>query len=328
MRADPELFDRLPDGRPVELVQIGGPRLRASLLTLGATVQDLRLEGIERPLVLGFADAASYLGQGLYVGAIVGRFANRIGHGRFTLDGTAHQADRNFLGRHLLHGGTDGIHAHLWRVVERGPDRATLALDLPDGHMGFPGAMRIAAAFSVAGDALDIAISAETDAATPCNIAHHGYFDLDGQGDIRGHALQVEADEYLPVDADLIPTGAIEPVAGTAFDFRTERKIGDHGYDHNLCLARARRPLTRVARLVGQSGLAMTVETTEPGLQLYDGRHFAGPPGLGGRRYGACAGVALEAQGWPDSPNRPQFPDCILRPGQRWQARTLYRFAP
>jgi aldose 1-epimerase len=326
LTADLEIFDRLPDGRPVERIHLRGPRLSASLLTLGATVQDLRLAGIDRPLVLGFPDVASYLGAGLYVGAIVGRFANRIGHGRFTLDGVARQADRNFLGRHLLHGGAEGTHAQLWKITEVGPDHASLRLDLADGHMGFPGAMRIEARFSVADDSLDILLRAEADAATPCNLAHHGYFDLDGHADIHGHILQIAADHYLPVDDDLIPTGVIAPVDGTAFDFRKPRPVGTTSYDHNFCLAKARRPLTAVARLEGQSGLAMTVETTEPGLQVYDGRHFTGPEGLDGRRYGPYAGLALEAQGWPDAPNRPAFPDTILRPGQQWQARTRYRF--
>ncbi len=289
-------------------------------------MQDLRLAGAGRSLVLGFADAAAYLDAGIYAGAIVGRYANRIAHGRFRLDGRDHRVDRNHLSRHLLHGGVDGTHRQLWQIAELGADRATLTLTLPDGHMGFPGTLRISASFSVAADALSIGLAAEADAPTPVNLAHHSYFNLDGDGDIRGHALRIDAESYLPVDAELIPTGAIAAVAGTAFDFRKPRQIGGSGYDHNFCLAAARRRLRPVAWLSGRSGLAMTVETTEPGLQLYDGRHFAGIPGLDGRIYGAYAGVALETQGWPDAPNHPAFPDCILRSGQEWRARTNYRF--
>ncbi|AWD21436.1 hypothetical protein B6K69_06900 [Fuscovulum blasticum] len=320
-----EIFDHLPDGRAVQAIRLRGPRLAATVLTLGATVQDLRLDGVQHPLVLGFPTAAAYLGAGLYSGAIVGRFANRIGGARFTLDGIEYRLEAN-EGRNLLHGGADGLHARLWQVVTLREDSVTLTATLPDGHMGFPGELRIAATLSVPGDALEIELRAEAEAPTPVSLAHHGYFTLDGRGDSRGHRLRLAADHYLPVDDALIPTGEIAPVAGTAFDFRTARPIGDAGYDHNFCLSPARGPLRPVAWLQGQDGIQMRVETTEPGLQLYDGRHFAGVPGLDGRVYGPHAGVALETQGWPDAPNRPGFPPCILRPGQDWCARTRHVF--
>lgn len=311
------VFDHLPDGREVQAIWLRGPLLTARVLTLGATVQDLRREGIAHPLVLGYDSAAPYFAEGLYVGALVGRFANRIGGGRFVLAGRAHQVDTNYLGRHLLHGGRDGIHHQLWRIADLAEDRVTLALDLPDGHMGFPGRLSIRAEIAVAGDALSFDLCATSDAATPCNLAHHGYFTLDPGGDIRAQHLQIAAEHYLPVDPDLIPTGEIAPVAGTDFDFRSPRVIGGAGYDHNFCLSDRRQPLRPVARLQG-GGLAMQIETTEPGLQLYDGRHFERP----------FAGVALECQGWPDAPNRPGFPDSILRPGAEYHALTRYRFAP
>ena len=326
MSAAVSLFDHLPDGRPVHAIALQGPRLAARLLTMGATVQDLRLQGIDRPLVLGFPNLAPYLDAGLYVGAIVGRFANRIGGAAFTLDGVTHPLDRNFRGRHLLHGGVDGLHHQLWQIDEVGVDHAILSVRLPDGHMGFPGDLRIRAEISVAKDALALVLEASSDAPTPCNLAHHGYFDLDGSGDIRSHRLEIAAESYLPVDADLIPTGQIAPVAGTAFDFRDPREIGAAAYDHNFCLAPARKGLRPVARLVGGSGVALWIETTEPGLQLYDGRHFDGINGLDGRIYGPHAGLALETQGWPDAPNHPAFPDSILRPGQIYRAETRYRF--
>lgn len=324
MTANPTIFDHLPDGRAVEAIHLRGPHLSATILTLGATVQDLRLAGVAHPLVLGFPKIAPYLGRGLYVGAMVGRFANRIAGARFTLDGRDYALDRNEFGQQMLHGGVDGIHHHLWRITDLAPDRVTLALDLPDGHMGFPGNVALAVTISVAGDALDFTMQAQSDAATPLNLAHHGYFALDAGGDIRAQQLQIAAEHYLPVDAHLIPTGQIAPVAGTDFDFRTLRQIGASGYDHNFCLSAARQALRPVARLVGQSGLSVQVETTEPGLQVYDGRHFAGDPGLEGASYGPHAGIALETQGWPDAPNQPGFPDCILRSGQDWHSQTRY----
>lgn len=308
------IFGHLPDGRAVEAIRIAGPHLSATILTLGATVQDLRLTGVPHPLVLGYPTLAPYLGAGLYVGALVGRVANRIGGARFTLDGREVRVDAN-EGANLLHGGTDGIHRQLWRVEDRAPDRVRLALDLTDGHMGFPGNLAIRAEISVAGDALEFDLTATADAATPVSLAHHGYFTLDDSGDIRRHRLQTAADHYLPVDDALIPTGEIAPVDGTDFDFRQPREIGA-GHDHNLCLSRARGPLRHVATLTGQGGLRMEIETTEPGLQLYDGRHLG------------YAGVALETQMWPDAVNHPAFPDPILRSGEVYRAQTRYRFQP
>ncbi|MDF3606274.1 galactose mutarotase [Paracoccus sp. DMF-8] len=319
--------DRLPDGREVQAITLQGARLTARVLTLGAIVQDLRLNGVAHPLVLGFDRVAPYLSApGRYVGALVGRYANRIGGARFDLDGRRHDVTPN-EGANLLHGGPDGIDLHLWTIGELALDQVELFLSLPDGHMGFPGKLDIRAVISVTDDALGFDLSARTDAPTLCNLAHHGYFTLDDAGDIRRHRLMIHAGRYLPVDAALIPTGRIAPVAGTGFDFRAMRPIGDHPYDHNFCLSDMRAALRPVARLQGQSGLSMTVETTEPGLQLYDGRHFDGISGLEGRRYGPHAGVALETQNWPDAPNRPGFPDAVLRPGDDWRAITRYCFA-
>ena len=317
----------LPDGREIRRVTLSGGGLTAQVLTLGAIVQDLRMDGVAHPLVLGCPDPADYLGVGRYFGAIVGRFANRIGGARFTLDGREYRTDPNFRGRHTLHGGSDGCNLHVWRIEALAPDRVTLSLSLPDGHMGFPGRLDMAAEISVAGGALCFSLSAKSDAPTPCSLAHHGFFDLDGRGDIRDHALMIAADRYTPTDADLIPTGEIAPVAGTDLDFRSLRPIGAAGFDHNFCLSDGQRPLRRVARLQGRA-LAMEVETTACGLQFYDGAYMKGVPGLEGRRHDAHAGLALETQFWPDAPNRPDFPDAILRPGRVWRETTLYRFMP
>lgn len=317
---------RLPDGREVHRIALQCGPLRADVLTLGAIVQGLWLDGVSHSLVLGCPDIGDYLGPARYFGAIVGRCANRIGGARFAIDGQVYRTDPNFRGRHTLHGGQDGADAQIWRVEARSGDSVLLSLDLPDGHMGFPGRIGIAARIVLSEDALSFILMAESDAPTPCNLTHHGLFDLDGTGDIRAHRLTIAADCYLPVDDDLIPTGAILPVAGTRFDFRQPRLIGASGYDHNFCLSDGRAALRPVARLKGRNGLSMQVQTTAPGLQLYDGAYIENVPGHG-RRHGPHAGLALEAQGWPDAPNRPDFPDVILRPGSSYRETTIYRFA-
>lgn len=327
-----EPFGTMPDGTAVERLTITGGGLTARVLTYGATVQDLRLEGVDHPLVLGAPTLAPYLGPMQYFGALVGRFANRIAGGRFTLDGQDHQVPPNWLGRHALHGGPVGAGQKVWRVAVATDDSLRLELILPDGDMGFAGTLRVSATISLPGEAaLAFDIQAETDAPTPCSFAHHGFFNLDGGATIAAHELQIAANAYLPVDPDLIPTGKIAAVAGTRFDFRAPREIGTAGIDHNFCLSDGQRPIQTVATLrAPTNGLALTIETTEPGLQVYDGAYMPteGLPGLDGRRYGPFAGVALETQGWPDAPNRAGFPNTILRPGETYRHRVRYVFRP
>ncbi|TGN67163.1 galactose mutarotase [Paracoccus liaowanqingii] len=317
----------LPDGREVQRITLRDGRLTAHVLTLGAIVQDLRLDGVDHPLVLGCPDIADYLDRGKYFGAIVGRCANRIAGGRFRLDGQDHQVDLNFRGRHCLHGGSQGTDLLLWQVVELTPGSVILRLMMEDGHMGFPGRMRITARITLRDDTLRFDLTASADRATPCNMTHHGYFALDGQGGVAGQTLRIDADHYLPVDDDLIPTGAIVPVEGTAFDFRTPRPLQPGSYDHNLCLSDGPQPLREVAQVTGREGLSMRILTTACGLQIYDGVHLQDVPGLDGQLYGRHAGLALEAQFWPDAVNRSDFPDTVLRPGTTWSQTIAYRFA-
>lgn len=323
-------FANMPDGTPVAQITLRGGGLTARVLTHGARIQDLRLDGVAHPLVLGSSDFAPYLDDMLYFGAIVGRFANRIAGGAFVIDGTPHQVDRNFLGKHCLHGGSDGTASRVWEVAALKEDEVQLRLDLADGEMGFPGAMQVMATIALPGDGvLAMDIRAKSDAATPCSFAHHGYFNLDGSADIADHLLQVAAETYLPVDAEMIPLGAPDALAGTAFDFRAARALGHSQVDHNFCLATARRTCQPVANLTGAtSGVKMRVETTEPGLQVYGAATFpaAGLSGFDGRRYGPHAGLALETQSWPDAPNRPTYPDTILRPGERYHHQVRYVF--
>ncbi|MEL6585915.1 MAG: aldose epimerase family protein [Pseudomonadota bacterium] len=309
---------------------ITGHGLTARFTNWGASLVDLRLEGHRPPLVLGLQSLADYkAGHASYMGATAGRFANRIGQGRFALDGVAHRTDPNFLGRHTLHGGSVGMGKRIWDLLDQERDALRFGITLADGEMGFPGTMRVEALFTCAPDAtLRIDYRATTDAVTLCNLAHHSYWTLDGQDTIADHILTIPADRYTPVDDDLIPTG-VAPVDGTPFDFRQGRPLPGQGLlDHNLCLADGQQPLRDIGTLHSTvSGLTMTIASTEPGCQVYDGAKLNTPvPGLDGRRYGAHAGVALEPQTWPDAPNHPDFPDATLRPGDTYKQITSFRF--
>jgi aldose 1-epimerase len=327
------LFATLPDGRPVEEVVIAAGGLTAAVISWGATVRDLRLAGVGHPLTLGFETFDPYPRHGAHFGAIAGRCANRIGGARLALGGRTYALDRNDGANHL-HGGLAGFGVRPWTVAAAGPDRVTLTLVSPDGDGGYPGRVAATCVYRVAPPAtLVVELSAETDAPTIVNLAQHCYFALDGRGDARAHRLAVAADRFTPTGPDLIPTGAVAPVAGTPWDFRAARPIGLPGapaYDGNLVLADARRAAPAfAARLTGADGVSLELWTTEPGLQLYDAGSLDCPfPGLGGRRYGPHAGVCLEAQLWPDALGRPGFPSPVLAPGARYAQVTEYRFRP
>lgn len=334
---DGEIFGKLADGSPVQRFTISGGGLTAKIITLGAIVQDLRLAGHDAPLVLGFERIEDYPKFSPYAGAIAGRYANRVRDGRFVVDGRHVQTDRNFLGKHTLHGGSNGFPHRIWDVVLHGADFVTLSLHDPDGMMGYPGALEVRCTYRLKiPGTLSIELTATTDHPTVCNLAHHSYFNLDdgGSGDILDHRLALFASAYLPVDAEMIPTGVVEPVDATPFDFRQARAIrleqeGEQvAYDHNFCLAAARGPLKQAAWLQGAtSGVEMELWTTEPGVQFYAGHkvNWDGR-GLGDRRYRPHAGLALEPQIWPDSPNRPYFPQAVLWPGDSYHQVTEYRF--
>lgn len=329
-----ETFGKLDDGRTVERVRLAAHGLSANVLTWGAVLQDLRLEGFSHSLVLGFPDFEHYPSRSPNFGSIVGRVANRIRNGRAEIGGKSYQFDLNVLGRHTLHGGANGAGKQLWRIASKGEDFVTLALVLPDGQMGFPGTMTVTATYKILpGPVLEIAVDAQSDAATLCNFAHHSYFNLDGSGDARRQVFQAHADNYLVIDDDLVPSGEVAPVSGTQFDFRSPRPIllGDAQYDHNLCLSRQRCACRPVAVLKGaESGIEMTIETTEPGLQLYDGINIKGRtedlPGLNGQPYEACAGIALEPQAWPDAPNQEWRDQVDLAAGETYSQLTRFVF--
>ena len=316
-----------------EMVTIAGGGLSAEIATAGAAVRAVHLEGFAHSLVVGAADPVHYAaGNREYLGATIGRFANRIGDGRFTIDGRGSQLARNDPPNHL-HGGPGGFSTRIWTIVDRAPDALTLSLVSPDGDEGYPGTVEVIAHFAILPEqTLSVTYEATSDRPTPVNLTTHFYFNLDGSADIRGHRLTVAADRYLPIDAAALPTGAIAPVAGTPADFGAGRLVGEapDPLDHNFCLADAPAVAPRFAAMLqGEaSGITLTLSTTEPGLQVYDGAKLDGSiVGHGGAPIGSRSALALEPQGWPDSPNRPEFPQAILRPGESYRHHSLYRFS-
>lgn len=281
-------------------------------------------------VVLGFDSPARYRGHHPHFGAITGRYANRIARGRFTIDGRSYQLDLN-NGRNHLHGGHHGFDKVVWAGTAAGRNGVVFTHVSPDGDQGYPGTLTTTVTYTLTDDsALIVEYQARTDRPTHVNLTQHSYFNLagEGSGSVFDHELSIDADRYTPVDAELIPTGAIETVAGTPFDFRRPTPIGSRrdGYDHNWILNGADgRPAARVYE--PRSGRTLDVFTTEPGMQLYTGNSLDGSlTGKSGRAYGAHAGFCLETQHHPDTPNHPDFPTTLLRPGERYYSRTIFAF--
>ena len=323
------IFGISPENQTVSQITLDGLGMTARILTWGATLQDLRLDGYENPLVIGFSNFQDYLDHSQYHGVTAGRVINRIGGARAIIDGAVHRLTSNQSGGHMLHGGRAGYGARDWRLVDRSPTHVTLALTDPDGSMGFPGTVEARCRYSlIEGPALRIDLMATSDRPTLVNLGHHSYFNLDGSDDIRTHHLSIAADRYLPADEDCLPIGEIAPVAGTSFDFRHKREIAG-SYDHNFCLADWRRPLAPVAELFSpRSGVSMGLLTTEPGLQFYTGQGLSGAGScLGGLGNAAHAGLCLEPQMWPDAPNHPHFPSIALTPDDSYHQISQFMFS-
>ncbi|MDE3123273.1 MAG: galactose mutarotase [Paracoccaceae bacterium] len=320
-------FGTTAKGEQVQAIRLSSGPLTVSVLTLGAILQDVRLAGTPWPLTLGSGQLAAYEGPMNYFGAIVGPVANRIGGARAIIDGTEWVFEAN-EGANLLHGGPTGPHAQVWQIAEADDSAVTLGLALAHGLGGFPGNRQISARYALEGNALTLTLRATTDAPTLMNLAHHGYWNMDGKPTVAGQRLRVAADRYLPVDAALLPTGEARPVTGT-FDLQKGRVLDlTEGFDHNFCLAAAPRALTFAAELTGQSGTRMMLETTEPGVQVYDAHGLSTAPHIGhsGQAYGRNAGLALEPQRWPDAPNHPGFPPVTLKPGEVYEQVTRFTF--
>lgn len=331
----PHPFGTLPDGREVLRASISAHGLSLSVISLGASIQDLRLEGVAHPLVLGFPELAPYLDEGRHFGAIVGRCANRIAGAEAQIGGHICRLDANEGGRTTLHGGSDGTSRRNWRIDEVAEDHVTLTDLLPDGHMGFPGQLLVRVRYRLmAGPALRVGILATSSATTLCNLAPHPYFNLDGTATVADHRLTVPAGTFLPTDPHGIPLGEPRPVDGTALDFRAPallgprlgRAEGARPIDHNLCLRPRKRPLVERAALLRGGSAQMVIETTEPGLQVHTADHLRpGATGTGGRSFGPHAGIALEPQIWPDAIHHPGWPSPVLRAGEVYRHITMMR---
>ncbi|TXS44966.1 galactose mutarotase [Streptomyces sp. uw30] len=321
-----EHFGTLSDGTEVHRWTLERAGVRVRVLSYGGIVQSVEVpdrHGHPADVVLGFAGLEGYLAHPEpYLGALIGRYANRIAGGRFPLDGLTYALEPN-TPPSSLHGGARGFDKRVWEVapVEHG---LRLSRVSPHGEEGFPGRLEVSVTYTLDADgALRIGYEAVTDAPTVVNLTNHSYFNLAGagSGDAGGHELRLAASRFTPVDDDLIPTGALDEVAGTRFDFREARKVGA-GYDHNFVLDKG---VTASAQEVAElydasSGRVLTVATTEPGLQLYTADHLAEP-------FAPGDGIALEAQHFPDSPNRPDFPGTVLRPGEVFRSETVYGFS-
>ena len=343
-------FDTAPGGTPVELFTLTndlGMEVRA--MTYGAIILSIQVpdaKGVLGDVVLGYDSLAGYLNDSSYFGAVVGRYANRISRGRFTLDGKPFTLATN-NGANTLHGGLHGFDKAVWspdRVSSDSGIGVAFTLVSRDGEEGYPGTLTARVTYTLMRRRNELVVDYEaaTDKATPVNLTNHSYFNLAGAGtrDILDHVLTLQADSMTPVDASLIPTGQVTAVAGTPFDFRSATAIGARidaadaqlhrgaGYDHNFVARRSSPGLVPVAHIEEPTtGRTLDVSSTEPGLQFYTGNGLDGAiSGKGGRVYRRHYGFCLETQHYPDSPNHPAFPSTILRPGDVYRSRTVFAF--
>lgn len=333
------MFGAMPDGTGVPSLWISGGGLSVGLIGYGASIRELAFDDGRgpRPMVLGLKTLDDYRAHAAHMGAIAGRYANRIARGRFPLDGREIELARKDGEPHHLHGGVLGFGKRPWRAVERGTTACTLEYVSADGEEGYPGRVTARCRYAIAGEGtLRIELTAVTDAPTIVNLAPHSYFNLDGSPDILDHWIEIPADHYTPVDAELIPTGVIAPVDGTPFDCRKPSPIrrqidGERlRFDHNFVVHRDRAAEPRfLARATGpRTGTRLEVWSTEPGVQFYDAAKLNVPvAGTHDRRFGPSAGFCLEPQLFPDTPNRPDFGSAVLRPGETYRQVTEYRFA-
>jgi len=340
-------FGKTPAGEEVALYTLTNSKgITATITTYGGIVVSLQVPdqaGKLADVVLGFDTLDGYLKGHPYFGAIIGRYGNRIAKGRFTLDGVTHKLAQN-NGENHLHGGLKGFDKVVWAAREASERSLELSYLSKDGEEGYPGNLSVTVTYTLTEDnELRIDYAATTDKPTVVNLTNHSYFNLAGQGegDILRHQVTINAERFTPVDAGLIPTGELRSVDGTPFDFRVPRAIGQgidaadeqiklgKGYDHNFVLRWAAGTLRLAARVFEPgSGRIMEVLTTEPGLQFYTGNFLDGTiTGKGGKVYHHRYGFCLETQHYPDSPNQPAFPSVVLRPGQRYQTTTVYKFS-
>jgi aldose 1-epimerase len=337
-------FGKLKDGQTVHLYTLTNKSgAVAKIMTYGATLTELHVpdrHGNLGDVVLGFDNLAAYEKGHPFFGSTVGRVANRIAKGAFTLDGKSYKLAVN-NGPNTLHGGLKGFDKRVWKASELAGAAVEFRYTSPDGEEGFPGAVKTTVRYTLTDDnALRIDYHATADKATPINLTNHSYFNLAGEDEVRDHVVQFNADSYTPVDSTMIPTGEVKSVAGTPFDFRKPTPIGQRiddvggnpgGYDHNIVVRRRspNRTLVKFATVFDPvSGRLMEVSTTQPGVQFYTGNFLDGS--LTGKRgvvYNKRFGFCLEAQDFPNAVNEPKFPSSVLRPGETYRQTTIYKFS-
>ncbi len=345
-----QAYGKMPDGTSIDLYTLTNSKgMQAGIITYGGAVVSLTApdrNGTYADIVLGMDDLAGYLKQTNYFGALIGRYGNRIGHAQFKLDGQTYNLPKN-NGENCLHGGTNGFDKRVWTAREA-ESADGLALELTytskDGEEGFPGNLSAKVVYTLTNNnELKIDYTATADKRTVVNLTNHSYFNMAGagEGDIRQHQVMINADQFTPVDAGLIPTGEIRSVKGTPFDFTTATAIGARidqkdeqlllgkGYDHNWVLNKGAGGSTKAAEVYEpKTGRVMEVWTTEPGMQFYTGNFLDGSVrGKGGKVYPFRGAFCMETQHYPDSPNKPNFPSTELKPGETYHTTTIYRFS-
>ncbi|MES1262577.1 MAG: aldose epimerase family protein [Acidobacteriota bacterium] len=337
-------FGKMPDGTPVALYTLTGSNgLEARIITYGGILVSLKTpdrKGVAADVVLGHDTLADYMADtSTYFGALVGRYANRIGHAAFTLDGKTYKLAKND-GDNSLHGGLRGFDKRVWSAREV-PGGVELTLLSKDGEESYPGNLTAVVTYTLNGNALQIHYTATTDKPTVVNLTNHSYWNLKGDGDILGNMLTINSDRFTPVDAGLIPTGELKAVAGTPFDFRKATAVGaridqndpqlklGHGYDHNWVLNRTGKGLELAARVEEPvSGRVLEVYTDQPGVQFYTGNFLNGTVrGKGGKVAKLRSALCLETQHYPDTPNKKSFPTAELKPGEKYDTTTEFRFS-
>ena len=314
-----------------QVIDISSNDLNVRILSKGATLAGVRFADDPRNLVLGFADPDDHARIPAFAGHLAGPVANRVRAGRVEIDGQIYQMPLNEAGRTTLHSGPDGLHAQDWTISEQGTDHVTLTCTLPDGCNGLPGNRTVTASYAITDSKLRLTITAISDKTTPINIASHPYWNLDGGRDVSGHSLHMRAAHYLPTDSQNLPTGELNPVTGTPYDFQDPYPVPlDPTLDLNFCLGeKMRSDPVPVATLRGQDGTTLSIATTCPGLQVYTGANLpdhsvamADCP-----QVAPYSGIALEPQHWPDALHHAHFPDIMIQPGDTYRQITDYLFS-
>ncbi len=345
--ADMEMEKAFTDtlnGEKVQMFRLSNKNgMSVTFSNYGATILSIQVpnkEGNEENVLLGYDSAKDLFAGKSYFGCIVGRYANRIANGKFTIDGQTFTAPQN-NGINSLHGGVNSIDKQVWQVKQMN-DAISFSIKIKDGENGYPGEMNLNVIYSLREDnSLVIDYAATTDKTTVINVTNHAYFNLTGNpsNTILDHDVMINASRYTPVDSTLIPTGELKSVKGTAFDFTTAKPIGKDiaaseqqlkyglGYDHNFVLNSSDVKIPAVVVTEKTSGRKMEVFTTEPGVQFYTGNFLDGNEKGRGMAYQYRTGFCLETQHFPDSPNQPSFPTTMLKPGETWKSQTIYRFS-